>query len=106
MGKEEEKVNYIKVGFWLIVVLFMFFLILRGMISYQKDTVWRNEGFCKLKYGTKERGYEQFFGDFCAEVNYENHTIIKHYYTFEEMMDYCGRIKFWELNKWRDRCSP
>ena len=88
-----------------IVGLIFGLLIVRSLISFAEDTDFRNNNFCKLRYGTKERGNEEFFGKFCAEIDYENHKVIKHYYTHKEMMDYCGRIGFWELNKWVDKCE-
>lgn len=90
---------------YILIILFFAFLI-RAMIVYEKNTVWRNDNFCKLKYHTTERDYDRFFGKYCAVVNYDTKNITKYYYTNKEMYDYCQtNIKLLELNRWGDKCS-
>lgn len=88
-----------------IIIAVLFFMVLRFMVAGMENTVWRNDNFCELKHGLEERGTDSFFGTYCAEIDYENKEVKKIYYTHEEMMDFCGRIGFFEFNKWGDKCS-
>ena len=89
-----------------VFILLFFGLFMRGLATYSKDTVWRNDNFCKLKYNATERDSDSFFGKYCAVPNYSDYTVKKYYYTNQEMYDYCEtNIKFFELNRWKDKCS-
>lgn len=87
------------------IALIVFFLVIRLIVSIQEDTPFRNKNFCKQLYGAEDYSSDRYFGNYCVIVNYENRTIVRHYYTHEEMMAYCGRIGFFELNKWNGKCS-
>lgn len=87
------------------LVLLAFFGMVRTLVSTSENTVWRNDNYCEQVFNTSDRGYDKFFGRYCAIVSYENKSVVKYYYTHSQMMDYCGRIGLFELNKWTDKCS-
>lgn len=89
----------------IILLLLAFFGLIRSLVSGVEETVWRNDNYCEAVFNTSARGHDEFFGKFCAVVDYENMSIVKYYYSNSQMMDYCGRIGFFELNKWKDKCS-
>ncbi len=102
---KEQIRNIVSLIIFVIIGIVLTLFLFRIMVVFTEETTWRNDNFCELKYGTNERDSEKFFGKFCAEVDYKNYKVIKHYYTHEEMMNYCGRISFWELNKWEGKCG-
>ena len=102
----KKKKNRLLIIFTIIIMLLFFAFIMRGLTVFSKDTVWRNDNFCKLRYNTTERGAEEIFGKYCAIPDFTTHTLIKYYYNDSEMYNYCEtNIRFFELNKWMDKCS-
>ena len=88
-----------------LLLLLLSFSFVRVLVSFQENTIVRNDNYCKLVYNATDSTSEPYFGRYCVTLNHTSKTITKEYYTHEEMMDYCGRIGFWELNKWGDKCS-
>lgn len=96
-----KKITYFIIIF---VICVFFFLLIRFMINFVIPFT-EEKNFCEMNYGTKIIDSEPYFGKFCVKPNYQNRTITKYYYTNEDVWNYCGRIGFWELNKWSNKCS-
>lgn len=98
--------NKLKLIIPILVIIILFAFFFRALVVYEKDTVWRNDNFCKLKYNATERGAEDIFGKYCAIPDFSSHTMIKYYYNDSEMYEYCQtNMGFFELNRWGDKCS-
>ena len=88
------------------IIFIIFLLFIRSMVVYEKDTVWRNDNFCELRYNTQDRGYDNVFGKYCVIANFTDYSKTKFYYNNSVMYDFCKtNIKFFELNRWKDKCS-
>lgn len=86
------------------IALLIVFIYARFMVSFIY-TLPDENGFCVLKYDTEERGSEEFFGKYCAIVDYENYSIQKMYYNREEFKDFCVKPRFLEIGKWGSQCE-
>lgn len=55
--------------------------------------------FCDENYNTDVKGYKMSGGNFCKDANGDYH-----YFTMDDVKEYCGKIGFFELTKWDNDC--